>query len=165
MNARTIAIAIFLLAGPSFAQTERACKTVLESPENCAHFVGCINEGKTLIFGTSRGWDKGGIYGETSEGAVCTGSWEFDGFIQKGKGNFDCTNGERADINFFSRGDTIQVITGVSITDQGNRLRLWASADLPRFFAEQFPDKPKGGFVCGSTWIPLPTVYPDQPQQ
>lgn len=165
MNAKAFAIAILTFTTPLTANAQESCNFIEESEQNCARFVGCINEGETIYKGTSRGWENGTLYGETTTGVVCTGTWSFDGVIEKGEGKLSCTDGEGANINFFARGETTQAITGVAITTKGKRLRLWGSTDLSAFFAERFPDAPVPGqtFQCGDVWLPLPTRFPDRP--
>lgn len=165
MNAKAIAIAILIFATPISASAQEACNYLPESPQNCARFVGCINEGETLFKGTSRGWEGGTLYGESATGITCTGTWRYDGRLDKGEGELTCSDGESANINFFARGKDAQAITGVAITNKGNRLRLWGSPDLSAFFKDQFPDAPVPGqtYQCGDTWIPLPTEFPDVP--
>lgn len=165
MNAKAFAIAIFIFTTPMGALAQESCSFIEENENNCARFVGCINDGETIYKGTSRGWENGTLYGETTTGVVCTGTWSFDGVIEKGEGRLTCSDGEEALINFFSRGDTVQAIIGVAIIEKGNRLRLWGSPDLSAFFKEQFPDAPVPGqtYQCGETWIPLPTEFPERP--
>ncbi len=164
MNAKAFAIAILIFTVPMGANAQETCTFQEEGANNCARFVGCINEGETLFKGTSRGWENGTLYGETTTGVVCTGSWTYDGVIDKGEGSFACDDGESASINFFARGESTQAITGVAITNTGKRLRIWGSTDLSAFFAERFPDSPVPGqtYKCGDTWIPLPVEFPDQ---
>jgi len=86
--------------------------------------------------------------------------------LDKGEGLLNCADGESAKINFFARGaGDVQAITGVAITEQGNRLRLWGSSDLSAFFKNLFPDAPAPGqtFQCGTVWMPLPTEFPKKP--
>ena len=162
MNARAFAIAIFCFAVPFAPQAQETCNFANESADNCARFVGCFNDGETVIAGTARGWEKGTLYGETGDGIVCEGTWSFDGFIEKGEGKFTCSDGDEADINFFSRGVTVQAIDGVAITKRGKRLRMWASPDLETFFAERFPDIPHPGYHCGDRWMPLTGLFISQ---
>jgi hypothetical protein len=163
MNAKAFAIAILCFTAPFGATAQETCNLAPDNPENCARFVGCFNEGETVISGTSRGWETGTLYGETPEGLTCSGTWEFDGFVEKGEGKITCSDGDSVDINFFTRGDTTQAITGVAITEQGKRLRLWASPDLPAFFKEQFPDAAHSGYQCGDAWMPMPKIFPEAP--
>lgn len=124
MNAKAFAIAILTFTVPFTVNAQESCEFIEESPQSCARFVGCINEGETLFKGTSRGWENGKLYGETATGIVCTGTWSYDGRLDKGEGALACSDGESAEINFFARGNDIQAITGVAITNNGNRLRL-----------------------------------------
>jgi hypothetical protein len=165
MNTKFLAIALFYLAVPLAPQAQIACTVKEESPANCSRIVGCINDGETIFKGTSRGWEEGTVYAETLTGEVCTGTWKFIDSVNKGEGTFHCTDGETFNINFFKRGEKEQDFTGVAISDQGNRVRLWGSVDLSAFFSETFPDAPVPGqsYQCGDIWIPLPTEFPDEP--
>lgn len=166
MNAKAFAIAIFSFALPFATNAQETCNYLEEDENNCSRFVGCINEGETLFKGTSRGWGGGTLYGETTTGSVCQGTWTYDARIDKGEGSFVCEDGEAATISFFARGETVSAITGVAITKNGKRLRIWGSPDLSAFFAERYPDAPSVGqmFKCGDVWMPLPTTFPDKPQ-
>lgn len=163
MNAKAFAIAILTFTLPQVAQGHEICTFLEEDETNCARFVGCINEGETLFKGTSRGWETGKIYGLTQTNEVCTGEWTFIAPINKGEGTFVCGEDETFDMNFFARGDNRLGVTGVAMTNKGNRVRLWGSADLPAFIAELFPDAPTPGqtYQCGDAWIPLPTEFPE----
>lgn len=166
MNAKAFAIAILCFAAPISANAQDTCKFLEEDPASCNHFVGCINKNEDAIFGTSRGWDDGTLFGEKISGATCSGTWEFDALIGKGKGAFECSDGDSANnLNFFARGETIPAMTAVAITKNGNRLQMWTSPDLSIFFKEQFPDAPVPGqyFKCGDAWIELPTEFPELP--
>jgi hypothetical protein len=161
MNAKAITIAILCFTAPIGVNAQESCDYLVESPENCNRFVGCINDGEDTFSGTSRGWETGFLHGEKKSGATCTGTWVFDGFIEKGEGKFSCSDDDNVEINFFTRGETIQAITGVTISEKGNRIRLWSSPDLTAYFKQEFPDSTIAGYQCGDTWIPLPTVFPD----
>lgn len=166
MNAKAFAIAILTFTAPLGATAQETCTILPEDPKNCARFVSCINEGETLFKGTSQGWQNGTLYGESTTGVTCTGTWSYDARLDKGEGSLICSDGESADINFFARGKNVQAITGVAITEQGNRLPLWGSPDLSAFFPEKFPDAPVPGqtYQCEDTWIPLPTKFLDVPR-
>ncbi|WGI21328.1 hypothetical protein [Amylibacter sp. IMCC11727] len=166
MNAKAFAIAILCFSASAPLSAQDSCTFQENGENNCAHFVGCINEGETLIKGTTRGWQNGTLYGETTTGVVCKGTWSYDDRLEKGEGLIECEDGESANINVFSRGVTVRSITGVAITSSGKRLRIWGSTDLSTLFAERYPDAPVPGqtYKCGTAWIPLPTQFPKDPE-
>jgi hypothetical protein len=160
------AIAILLLVtGAATAQTEPdSCPFIAESPESCIRFVGCINSDGAYFTGTSLGWLSGTVYGKTSEGSTCEGTWENSENGDKGVGNFNCDNGENAIFKYFPRGEEFTVLSGVAISSEGRRMITWAGVDLQGYLREKFPDGDHPGFQCGETWVPYPTVFPEKHQ-
>jgi hypothetical protein len=162
MNVKAFTIAILCFGAPIGANAQEACIYNPESPESCNRFVGCFNDGEDTIIGTSRGWESGVLYGEKASGATCTGTWEYDTLLDKGKGTFTCSDGDSSkNLNFFRRGTKVQAVTAAAMTTQGNRMRMWSSPDLLVYFKQEFPDGPHPTYKCGDTWVPLPTTFPD----
>ena len=158
---RYLAIATALtLTHLSPVNAQDTCAFAEGSPENCTRFVGCINTDGTHFHGTATGWENGALTALTSTGETCTGTWSFNPLIEKGDGLLTCSNGEEGRLTFFTRDDATNAISGIAITNQGNRLQMWSSNELPTYLARKFPDGNHPGFQCGETWIGYPESFP-----
>jgi hypothetical protein len=166
MNRLPNAIAIFLLAATTAQAQETIppCVFLPDSPQNCIRFVGCINADGASFAGRSFGWNSGTVYGETSEGSICTGTWQNDNSQTKGVGDLTCDNGETATFKYFTRGEDFAGLKGVAISSQSRRMITWAAADLESYLKTKFPTGEHPGFQCGPAWIPLPDVFPAPPK-
>lgn len=156
-----ICAALFLFCTPLAAIADPTACTYLDQDDaSCVRFAGCVNDGVAHFFGTSIGWHKGTLHGQNSNGAICKGEWTFNNFIRKGQGTMACEDGRSARISFFARSKEIHVITGVAISDQGDRMSMWTGANLLEYLEQTYPDGAHPGFQCGANWVKLPDVFP-----
>ncbi len=98
----------------------------------CVPFVACVLDGKEFFFGKSFGRRSGPVQAVSPSGAICEGQW-WRTALGAGRTEFSCKDGRKGKGTFTYFDSKTGTATGRGRTSDGQRLRVWAGADISKY--------------------------------
>lgn len=129
LNTLRIAALGLIATLPATAKAEEGCWL---RNGYCVPFVGCFEDGSLHFVGRTHGRRDGPLIAETSEGAICTGTWKRT-FVGAGKAVFSCDDGRKGRVlyTYFDEGTGTAV--GKGATEDGDRLIFFSGRAVRQY--------------------------------
>jgi len=124
-----------------------ACVFDQSDDQSCAHVIACIG-GDDLLVGGAVGWDTGTLYGELSNGARCTGTWN----NATAQARFACDDGQRGLVQYVLQDGLTGTAVGFGVTTGGRGVKAWAGNRIFDYIRRETGEVT---LTCGRAEIPM----------
>ena len=147
MFQRCLPLAVLVLSGPALADELRVPGLGAEAPtldlpacentrdaNNCARVLGCVGTDGLWLDGQVRGWNSGTLAVQRNDGVVCAGTWAAgDGPFGSGTARFECQDGSKGRVIYFSQDSETGTAIGRGMDDQGRHIRAWSGEHVLQY--------------------------------
>lgn len=142
-----------IAASSAAAQDSSICRNVPFSTKNCVRVLACVGDQGVIFDGQARGWDAGGLTGQMSDGATCSGAWDSNGPMGTGLARLSCSDGTNMDVIYFNQDNITGTVIGQGQDNAGRAIRVWSGENVLQFLTPQGAFGPALPCVQGDTPI------------
>lgn len=152
---RRAVVSFLLLCGGAAAGSAQTpdCPTA-PGQESCARVLACFGDEGVWFDGRSYGRGEGTLAGQTSEGALCSGTWVSDNGFGLGQADATCDDGFAVRVFFFYQDPYTGTTLGRGIGTDGRIVRSWSGLHVLDYLDDG--NSPDGALLpCGAAPIPI----------
>lgn len=128
-----------------------AC-TITGDANSCSRTLACIGEEGLWFDGQARGFNRGTLVGQRSDGVVCAGTWAY-GALGTATANLECDDGLTGHVMYFTEDGRTGTGIARGIDSSGRIIKAWTGDKVLEFLGKT--GEVTATLPCGEIAVPI----------